>query len=75
MNNPFKKPSNVHKRGFASMDKDRLKSVAAKGGKKTAATLDMAKIGQIGGKKTAQRGPEYFARIGRLGGKAKGSKK
>lgn len=75
MNNPFKKQSKVHLRGFASMDKERHKQVASKGGQKTAANNDMGKIGQIGGKKTAQRGPEYFARIGRIGGKAKATKK
>ena len=58
------------RRGFASMSPNRVREVAAKGGKKTAQGHDMAMIGQSGGKVTAQRGSEYFARIGRLGGRA-----
>jgi hypothetical protein len=48
----------------------RVREVAARGGKKTAQGHDMAMIGQAGGKATAKRGAAYFARIGRLGGKA-----
>ncbi|MEX2043590.1 MAG: hypothetical protein WD926_01705 [Patescibacteria group bacterium] len=58
------------RRGFASMSQVRVREVAAKGGKKTAQGHDMAMIGQSGGKVTARRGSAYFARIGRLGGKA-----
>ncbi len=52
------------------MSPTRVRQVASRGGQKTAQTHDMAMIGQSGGKATAQRGSEYFARIGRLGGKA-----
>ena len=52
------------------MSATRVREVAAKGGKKTAQGHDMAMIGQAGGKITAKRGSTYFARIGRLGGKA-----
>lgn len=52
------------------MSADRVREVAAKGGKKTAQGHDMAMIGQSGGQATAQRGSAYFARIGRLGGRA-----
>ncbi len=52
------------------MTADRVREVASKGGRKTAKTHDMATIGQAGGQITAQRGSTYFARIGRLGGRA-----
>jgi len=58
------------KRGFASMSADRVRQVASKGGQKTANSHDMALIGKAGGEVTAKRGSSYFARIGRLGGKA-----
>ncbi|MSU76235.1 stress-induced protein [Patescibacteria group bacterium] len=58
------------RRGFASMTASRVREVASKGGKKTAQGHDMAMIGKAGGKVTAKRGKDYFARIGRLGGKA-----
>lgn len=58
------------RRGFASMTADRVREVASKGGRKTAKTHDMAMIGQAGGQITAKRGSTYFARIGRLGGRA-----
>lgn len=56
------------RRGFASMDPARRKAVASQGGTKTAETNDMAAIGRKGGQTTAQRGSEYFSRIGRIGG-------
>jgi general stress protein YciG len=62
--------SGTSRRGFASMTKDRVKQVASKGGKKTALSHDMAMIGKAGGQVTAKRGSNYFAKIGRLGGKA-----
>ncbi len=52
------------------MSPARVRQVASRGGKKTAQNHDMAMIGQAGGKATAKRGSDYFARIGRLGGKA-----
>lgn len=58
------------RRGFASMSPARVREVASKGGKKTARSHDMAMIGKAGGQVTAQRGSSYFAKIGRLGGKA-----
>ena len=58
------------RRGFASMTADRVRQVASKGGKKTAQSHDMAMIGKAGGQVTAKRGSSYFAKIGRLGGKA-----
>ena len=56
------------RRGFASMSASRVREVASKGGQKTAKMHDMAMIGKAGGQVTAQRGSDYFARIGRLGG-------
>jgi hypothetical protein len=58
------------RRGFASMSADRVRQVASKGGRKTASSHNMAMIGKAGGQVTAKRGSNYFARIGRLGGKA-----
>ncbi len=58
------------RRGFASMTPERVRQVASKGGKKTATTHNMAMIGKAGGKVTAKRGSSYFAKIGRMGGKA-----
>ena len=58
------------RRGFASMTADRVRQVASKGGRKTAQSHNMAMIGKSGGKVTAKRGKAYFAKIGRLGGKA-----
>lgn len=58
------------RRGFASMSATRVREVASKGGRKTARSHDMAMIGKAGGKVTAKRGSDYFAKIGRLGGKA-----
>lgn len=58
------------RRGFASMSASRVREVASKGGKKTARSHNMAMIGKAGGQVTAQRGSTYFAKIGRLGGKA-----
>lgn len=52
------------------MTKERVKEVASKGGKKTAHSHDMAMIGKAGGQVTAKRGSNYFAEIGRLGGRA-----
>lgn len=52
------------------MTATRVRQVASKGGKKTAQTHNMAMIGKSGGRVTAKRGSSYFARIGRLGGKA-----
>lgn len=58
------------RRGFASMTANRVREVASKGGRKTAQSHNMAMIGKAGGQVTAQRGSDYFAKIGRLGGKA-----
>lgn len=58
------------RRGFASMTSGRVREVASKGGRKTAQSHDMAMIGKAGGQVTAKRGADYFAKIGRLGGKA-----
>lgn len=58
------------RRGFASMTPERVRQVASKGGKKTATTHNMAMIGKAGGQVTAKRGSSYFAKIGRMGGKA-----
>ena len=58
------------RRGVASMTADRVRQVASKGGKKTAQNHDMAMIGKAGGQVTAKRGSDYFAKIGRLGGRA-----
>lgn len=52
------------------MSATRVREVASKGGKKTARGHNMAMIGKAGGRVTAKRGSAYFARIGRLGGKA-----
>lgn len=64
------KKSGTSRRGFASMSSSRVREVASKGGQKTAQSHDMAMIGKSGGRVTAKRGAAYFARIGRLGGKA-----
>jgi general stress protein YciG len=52
------------------MTPERVRQVASKGGKKTATTHNMAMIGKAGGQVTAKRGSSYFAKIGRMGGKA-----
>lgn len=73
---PTKTQDGRSRRGFASMSADRVRQVARKGGRKTAQSHDMAMIGRAGGKVTARRGSDYFARIGSMGGRAgnKGSR-
>ena len=70
-----KKPSNVHKRGFASMDEKRKRHIAAMGGKMTAKRHGgkfYKTIGRRGGLKTAQtHNSEFYKEIGILGGEAR----
>lgn len=46
------------------------REAARRGGKRTAQLHDMAMIGKAGGRQTAKRSIGYYARIGRLGGRA-----
>lgn len=51
-----KKPSRIAFRGFGSMNKEKHKTVASKGGKKISANREhMAAIGKMGGETSAAR--------------------
>lgn len=58
------------KQGFATMDPEKQREIASKGGKTVAANKEhMSAIGSKGGKNVAKN-REHMAEIGRKGGKA-----
>ena len=65
------------KKGFASMDKDKVQEIASKGGHARADELGhegLSELGRKGGEARKQElGPEGYAEMGRKGGHSSGS--
>ena len=60
------------KRGFASMDPEKQRAIARKGGETVSQNREhMASIGSKGGSRVSEN-KEHMARIGRKGGEASG---
>lgn len=69
------KKSNISKRGFGSMNPERKREIASKGGKAVSRNRDhMANIGKKGGDKVS-RDRDYMSKIGRKGGQSNNNKK
>ena len=74
--------SGIKRRGFASMDKERRRAIASKGGKmahaKGTAHEYTPESGRAAGRKgglAVSQNREHMARIGRIGGKNRGKGK
>jgi uncharacterized protein len=62
--------------GFASMDPERHRAIASKGGKTVSHSREhMAAIGKKGGSNTAKKGREHMSAIGQKGGKNSAAKR